>query len=106
MKVRDIQTVQDMVEDILTECRQARNSDNVLCFKVYQKMLDKKGYDITKMSAAMLFLNMKTYGLPSTETIRRSRQKIQADNEWLRADRNIAEAREENEKVFRDYARE
>lgn len=106
MKVKDIKNTQDLVEEILTDCRAARNSDNILCFKVYQNLLDKKGIDITKLSAAMLFLNMKQYGLPSTETIRRSRQKLQADNIWLRADKNIIDAREQNEKVFRDYANE
>lgn len=106
MKVKEIKTVESLVEDVLIDCRAARNSDNVLCFKVYQKLLEERGMDITKVSAAMLFLNMKNYGLPTTETIRRCRQKVQASNEWLRSDRNIAKQREENEKTFRDYARE
>lgn len=104
MKVKDIERVQDIVEDVLTDCRAARNSDNILYFKVYQRLLDKKGMDITKVSAGIFFLNLKQYGLPSTETIRRTRQKLQADNFDLRGDKRIAEYREENEKAFREYA--
>ena len=106
MKVKDIRTVESLVEETLMDCRAARNSDNILCFKVYQNLLEKRGMDITKVSAAMLFLNMKNYGLPSTETIRRTRQKVQAANEFLRGDRDVNKAREENEEVFRKYARE
>ena len=106
MKVKDIRTVESLVEETLMDCRAARNSDNILCFKVYQNLLEKRGMDITKVSAAMLFLNMKNYGLPSTETIRRTRQKVQAANEFLRGDRDVNRAREENEEVFRKYARE
>lgn len=106
MKVKDIKTTQEIVEGVLTDCRAARNSDNVLCFKVYQMLLERQGIDITKLSAAMLFLNMKNYGLPSTETIRRSRQKIQASNIWLRADKDVTVARQETEEAFRKYARE
>lgn len=106
MKAKDIKTVQEIVEGILTESRPARNSDNVLFFKVYQMLLAKQGIDITKLSAAMLFLNMKNYGLPPIETIRRSRQKLQAENIYLRADRDVTEARQDNEEAFRKYARE
>lgn len=106
MKVKDIERVQDIVEDVLTDCRAARNSDNILYFKVYQRLLDKKGMDITKVSAGIFFLNLKQYGLPSTETIRRTRQKLQATNEFLRGDKDVSKAREENEEVFKQYARE
>lgn len=106
MKFKDIKTVESLVEETLMDCRAARNSDNILCFKIYQKLLEKRGMDITKISAAMLFLNMKHYGLPSTETIRRSRQKLQATNEFLRGDKDVSKAREENEEVFKQYARE
>lgn len=104
MKRTEIKTIQDLVEEILIDCRAARNSDNILEFKVYQTLLEKQGKDITQISAAMLFLNMKNYGLPGPETIRRTRQKLQADNPYLRGDADITAKRTKNEKVYKDYA--
>jgi hypothetical protein len=48
---------------------------------------------------------MKDYQFPAFETVRRTRQKLQAEFPELSGNREVQEHREANEAVFRDYAR-
>lgn len=104
-KLEELKTTQDVVMDVLLEYPMARNSDNYLCYLVYAIVGKKKGIDIESMSIPRFFLHMKEYGFPSTETIRRTRQKIQAEHPELAADGNVEAQRMMNEEVFRDFAR-
>lgn len=84
---------------------QARNSDNYLYYCVYAAIGRQKGVDVESMPMPRFFLNMSKYGLPSTETIRRARQKIQAGNPELCGSDTVEDRRMMNEEAFRDYAR-
>ena len=101
----DLYSVHNIVKQILVESKQARNSDSFLYYKVLKRIGECKGIDIDNMSVPHLFLNLKTYGLPIFETVRRARQKIQHDDPELAACKAVKEAREENEEVFREYAK-
>ena len=104
MNAQNIKNTQDLVEDILINSRAARNSDNVLILEVYNRLLADKGMDITRMTFPMVLINIKNLGLPSLETVGRCRRKLQEDHLDLRSDKDIAEAREELQQIFREYA--
>lgn len=101
----ELKTTHDLVKEILKASPQARNSDNFLLYTVYAVVGKRHGIDITRMSVPTFFLHMKEYGFPSPETIRRTRQKIQAACPELAADANVEAGRILNEESFRDYAR-
>ena len=104
MNAQNIKNTLDLVEDILINSRAARNSDNVLILEVYNRLLADKGMDITRMTFPMVLINIKNLGLPSLETVGRCRRKLQEDHLDLRSDKDIAEAREELQQLFREYA--
>ena len=47
---------------------------------------------------------MKEYGLPGFETVRRSRQKVQADNPELAGSEAVRRKRAKKETVYREFA--
>lgn len=104
-KLNELKTTQAIVLEILTEQPMARSSDNYLCYMVYKTVGKKNGIDIDSMSMPTFFLHMKEYGFPSTETIRRTRQKLQAENPELCGSRTVEGQRLLNEEDFREYAR-
>lgn len=94
-----------LVQDILEQDKRARNSDSFLYLKVLGIVGRMKGIDINSMSIPTFLLNMNEYGFPSFETVRRSRQKIQANNPELAACDDVEAQRVINERVYRDYAK-
>lgn len=104
-KLNELKTTQEIVMEALKLQPMARNSDNYLCYWVYEVIGKEKGIDINSMTIPRFFLRMKDYGFPSTETIRRTRQKIQAEHPELCGSSTVEGQRLLNEEVFRDYAR-
>lgn len=102
--MNELKTTQDIVMDVLKSQPMTRNSDNHLCYWVYKTIGKKNDIDIDSMSMGKFFLHMKEYGFPSTETIRRSRQKIQAAHPELCGDSTVEGQRLLNEEVFRAFA--
>ena len=74
----ELKTTHDLVLEILKASPKARNSDNYLLYAVYATHGKRHGIDIDHMSVTTFFLHLKEYGFPSPETVRRTRQKIQA----------------------------
>lgn len=103
-KFCELITVQQIVEDVLETFPETRNNDNILFCKVYGLIAKQKGIEIESMSVMYFFSRMKENGFPSTETIRRTRQKVQAEREDLRADSYIEAQRIVNEEDFKRYA--
>lgn len=104
-KLNELKTTQEIVMEALKSQPMARNSDNYLYYWVYEVIGKEKGIDINSMSIPRFFLCMKDYGFPSTETIRRTRQKIQAEHPELAGDDNVEAQRMLNEEAFRKYAK-
>lgn len=100
----ELQTTQDLVKEILKTSPKARNSDNYLLYAVYSTVGKRHGIDIDNMSVPTFFLHLKEYELPSPETIRRTRQKIQAAYPEL-AGCDVEAMRKIREETYRDYAR-
>lgn len=104
--MNDLRTTTKLVKTILEEHPQTRNSDNLLYVKVLEQRAEENGVNLYGISIPLLLLNMKDYGFPGFETVRRTRQKLQATYPELAACENVQLARMENEKVFRGYALE
>ena len=104
-KATELKTTTDIVKDILERNEDARNSDNVLYVKVCAVIGREHGIDINSMSMPTFLLNLKEHGFPAFETVRRTRQKLQAENEELRASSTVEGFRMLNEEIFREYAR-
>ena len=102
----DLKTTTSVVKKILETDEQSRNSDSFLYFKVLEHYGDRKGIDIHSMSVPHFLLNMSQLGVPPFESVRRSRQKVQAAYPWLASNKKVAEFRSTNEQIYRAYALE
>ena len=100
-KSQELINTSKLVKEILMEDERARNGDLYL----YIKICEKINPNVLRKPFSTVMANLKSYNLPHTETVRRARQKIQAKHPDLSGCRKITQAREENEKAYREYAR-
>ena len=100
----ELKTTTDLVMEILKASPKARNSDNYLLYAVYATVGKRHGIEIDKMSVPTFFLHLKEYGFPSPETVRRTRQKIQAAYPELAGCDDVEAMRMVREETFRNYA--
>lgn len=92
-----LNTTHNTVLRILETKPETRSDDWLLILEVW------KEYISTEMSVESIFLHHVELGIPNFETIRRCRQKIQADNPHLVNE--VARAiRKKEEAEFREYA--
>lgn len=104
-KKKELISTQDVVYEVLEKDIAARSSDNRLYYLVCKQIGEKHGYNIDHVSVPKFFLHLSEFGLPTTETVRRTRQKIQAANPLLAGNRCVRSMRQKNEQAFREYAR-
>lgn len=104
-KVNELKTVTALVKSILKTNNQARNSDGLLYLKVLEQYAEKKHIDIHQLTVPTLLLCGKELGLPGFETVRRSRQKIQAEYPELSGNNTVEAYRAANEETFKQYAK-
>ena len=105
-KSRELHTTTDIVRPLLRSEPKARNSDNYLYLRVLQTIGDRHGLDIDNMPVVRFFLELSDFGfLPAFETVRRTRQKLQASYPELAADCTVEGYSMLNEEVYRNYAR-
>lgn len=101
----DLKRIGQLVHEILKNEPDARSSDSVLYYKVLEVYGKRKGYDIESMSIPQLFLRMAGE-FPNYESVRRSRQKVQANHPELCASKEVALFREENRQAYYEYAKD
>lgn len=106
MTKEKLKSVEALVREILESDENARNDDDYLYMAVLFEVAERKGDDLWEFPFPSLQLSMRKLGYPPFETVRRSRQKLQRKFPELRANKEVADQREDNEKVFREYARE
>lgn len=94
-----LKEVKKYVEAVLREKPYTRNSDNVL----YSCVIEALGVP-SDMSAAEFFCRAKEIGAPNMESVRRARQKVQAEHPELRGDPDVEAARALNEYVYKEFA--
>lgn len=92
-----INTIHNTVKRILEQKPETRADDWLLILEVW------KEYTVTDISVECLFLHHVELGVPNFESIRRCRQKIQADNPHL-VDAEAKAIRKAEEKEYRNYA--
>lgn len=102
----DLKTVTGIVKKILETDEQSRNSDSFLYFRVLEHYGNRNNIDIHNMSIPHFLLNMSQLGVPPFESVRRTRQKVQAANPWLAACDKVEAMRDANEQAYRAYALE
>lgn len=107
--MKDLKTTKALVQAILEKDHMARNSDYILYLRVLQTISEQRN-DVVPLKALTVveFLAILTKAncpYPGFETVRRSRQKVQAECPWLAASEDVTEFRFENEKEFREFAR-
>ena len=98
-------TTTKLVKDILIEVPEARSSDSYLYYEVAKRIGEKQGKDILHMDFGTVLLGMTMYNLPSFETVRRARQKIQEHNKDLCGCDKVEGYRVINEETYKEYAR-
>lgn len=104
-KTSELITTTALVKEILLQDERARNSDSFLYFRVLGVLALDKGIDINRVPVTAFLLKMAEWGFPAFETVRRTRQKVQADFPELAANKTVAAFRSENEAEFRAFAR-
>ena len=100
----ELKNTTKLVKSILEENKRARNSDSFLYFKVVQREAAQKGIDLRDLSVASFLLGMNVFGFTKFETVRRTRQKVQATFPELASAERVAAMRMENEEEYRAFA--
>lgn len=98
-----MEDLKDLVEDILLKNPKTRDSDE----RLYLEMLRLKGFYLKPN----VFVNYKSYKLPSFSSVSRARRKVQEDernnkgiNDWeLQSSKTVEKHRRQLEKEYRNY---
>ena len=97
--IKEITNIKEEIKNVLTNFPILRDSDNKLIAMIWQKQI---GY--SQMSAQAFLANLCQEKLTSPETIRRTRQLLQAENVHLQGEKYKArqEMGKEVTKVIKD----
>lgn len=97
--MKNISKVSDVVERVLKDLPYARANDAYL----YVEVCKTYNPDVAYMGFEYVFNNRKDLGIPCFESVRRSRQKLQHDNESLKPSGEVTEGRYEAFKAVMEY---
>ena len=103
--MNELKTTAALVKHLLETDPQTRNSDSYLYYQVIRFEANQKGVDLKTLTVQSFLLCINQLGFTGFETVRRARQKIQAQYPELAAKGSVSSARAENEKNFRAFAR-
>ena len=96
--------ISNMVKILLEDDERCRNSDSYLYLQIVKDTAAMNGIDLRNVTVPDFLLSMGKE-FPPFETVRRTRQKVQATYPELCASERVEAFRAENEKIFREYAR-
>ena len=99
--MKRIRRTNDIVKDILETVPEARNSDMLLYYRVCERL----NHNSIGLPFGIVIVNLKELNLPPFESVRRTRQKLQASYPELRASDEVDAWRKVNEEYVKDYAR-
>lgn len=99
MKRSRLHTLEGIVAKVLEDNPKARDDDGYCYIKVASELL---GRDVSRDP----LIDVLVYGkdFPKTESVRRTRQKVQHNNPHLRSSKEVAKWRAEQEREFRKYS--
>lgn len=100
----DLKKTKDRVKAILEEIPETRNSDNILYREVCKQIAKEVGEDLHHIDVLSFFSVLHKSAYPCFESVRRTRQKLQADFPHLSASVEIQLYRAENEAVYEQFA--
>jgi len=104
--MKDLKKTKHLVQRILEEDERARNSDSYLYFRVIKIIAERHSIDLRKIPVTDYILNLERSTLfPPFESVRRARQKVQAEFPYLAACERVRGHRNKNEAVYREFAR-
>jgi hypothetical protein len=104
MIMNNLKEVSKIVQFILEEDTRARNSDSYLYLRVLDYIAHRDGIFLAGMPVPYFLENMKELGFPPHESVRRTRQKIQAENPHLAANDRVKAMRDEQEMEYWAFA--
>lgn len=93
-----------LVYKILDQYPQTRNSDGLLWLKVLESQAHEKDVDLRLLSVPYFLPRISELGYSPFESVRRTRQKLQAAYPHLAASEAVECFRAENEAQYRAYA--
>ena len=96
-----LKNTKELVKSILEQDEKTRSSDMQLYFEVCNR-INPEALDAP---FCLVIMNLDKLRLPPFESVRRSRQKVQAECPHLAACPEIQVFRAENEETFREFAR-
>lgn len=102
--MKDLKTTTKLVKSILEVDEQARNSDSILYLRVLERVADEHHIKLDFLTVRHFLTSMNVLPFPPFESVRRTRQKVQATYPELASAKKVAAMRMENEKVYRAYA--
>ena len=102
VKMRNLKTIEKKVRAVLEKNEDARNDDMVLYLALCNACLKDAG----AMPLAEIMTQHKYLGLPSFESVSRTRRKLQARYPELVGSRPVQKMRATGEKAYRRYAKE
>jgi hypothetical protein len=100
--MRDLMTIKEIVIDKLIEDRKARDDDMYLYLQVCRACNPSVEY----MNFGFVLDNMDALGIPKFESVRRARQRAQAEFPKLRGSMDAVIARRRRERDFYKFAKE
>ena len=100
--MRNLKTIEGKVRAVLQKDKEARNDDMLLYLKVCNGCLKDTG----AMPFAEVMAQYKYLGLPSFESVGRTRRKLQAEHPELLGSIRIQKLRAKQEQNYRRYAKE
>lgn len=90
-----------LVKSILEKVPETRSSD----MRLYYEVCNRINAHILDCPFGGVILMLEKLHLPPFESVRRSRQKVQSECPWLAASDEVQTFRNENEEVYREFAR-
>jgi len=100
-KATELKNTSDIVKVILQKYPDTRNSDDLLYLKVCEYV---NGTHIS-LPFWKVIKDRKDFGYPPFESVRRSRQKIQAEFPELASNKVVQAKRTQNEEIYKEFAR-
>lgn len=101
--MRKLRTVENIVRPILAQNEDARNDDMVLYLRVCNDCI-YHSHGIGTVAFEDVMRNYKAFQIPCFESVRRTRQMIQAANPELGCSPETRRARKKTEAAYRQYA--
>ena len=102
----ELKFIKAIVKSILEEDQKARNSDSYLYLKVIEYIAEQSHISLSDITVKHFLNHMNDYGFPPFESVRRARQKNQAEFPELAANKVVADQRADNEIKYKNFARE